>query len=125
MSALLTKKVIIIAVLVSLLLTALTYFVQLETVTFSGFIPLTMQYNVITAAASSTSTPAILFGFPFAWMLGNSAVTIVSLFAFFLDWIVFLVLSFLVLWLLLRSDKVSSYVQPKQPTTNVKKVDRK
>ena len=115
MSGIFAKKAILIAVCISLLITGLTYFVQLDTPTVGGFIPLTMQYNVLSSAAQSTSTPATLFGWPFAYVLGNSAVTIVSLFAFFLDWIIFLVLSFLVLWLLLRSDKVSDYVGSQKP----------
>ena len=123
MNALFSKKPICIAIGISFLITLATYLVQLSTVTFGGFIPLTMQYTVISSTASSTSTPAMLYGWPFAWILANVNVMIFSLLAFIIDWIIFIVLSFLVLWLLLRNDSVGEYMKPKARETN--KVARK
>jgi hypothetical protein len=112
MKVIFSPKAIVTALVVSLLLTALTYFVALETAITGAFIPLTIQYTVLSATATSGSTAAMLHGWPFAWLLTNDAVSIVSIFAFILDWILFLVLSFMVLWILFRTDTVDENMKP-------------
>lgn len=113
MSSLFSGKAIIIAIGISLLITGLTYFVQLDNPISAEFFPWKMQYNIIYSAEQSTSLPAAFYGWPFAYMLGNSAVISFSTFAFILDMLLYLVLSFLVLWLLLRNDRVYDYVTAK------------
>jgi hypothetical protein len=118
MKVIFSPKVIITALIVSLTITALTYFVALETAVTGAFIPITIQYTVISAATTSGSTAALLHGWPFAWLLTNEAVSIVSFFAFILDFIIFLALSFCVLWILFRTDSVDENMQLKRKQQN-------
>ena len=123
MKVIFSSKVVLTALIVSLLITALTYFVSLDTAVTGAFIPITMQYTVLSAATTSGSTAAMLHGWPFAWLLANDAVSIFSIFAFILDWMIFLVLSFIVLWILFRTDTVDENMNPKSRQRN--KVIRK
>ena len=123
MKVIFSPKAILAALIASLTLTLLSYLVSLNTVVTSAFVPITMQYTVISAAGTSGSTAAALHGWPFAWFLGNEAVAVFSFFAFALDWIIFLVLSFIVLWIIFRNDTVDEHVNFKPAQLN--KIARK
>lgn len=116
MSALFSGKAILIAVGISLLLTGATYFVtvgQLDNLLPVGSAPWNMQYTIFVTDTSSPSQVVTMSGWPFTYILGNSAVIIFSSVAFIIDIIVFLVIAFLVLWMLLRNDSVYDYVAKK------------
>jgi len=96
-------KGVTLAVVVGLALTGLTYFYATPIPLLAENDPFFWYYSVISVEETSTSTLATLHGFPFSYVLESEAVFIFGLFSFILDFILFIFIGSLILWLLLRS----------------------
>ena len=114
MNALFCRRGLGIMFIASILVTSLTYLVQLATPITNAFVPMFMQYNIISTTASNTASSATLCGYPFAFVLTSANVTLFSPFAFVLDWIIFLAIVIFALWLILQTRSGKDLIQPEK-----------
>jgi hypothetical protein len=123
-------KLVSIAVVVGLALTGLTYFYTSPVPLMAESDPFFWHYSVISVSESIGGSPAILRGFPFSYVLESDVVYIFGSFSFILNFILYLFVGSLLLWLLLRShnEKIDDWfhiphkknVKPKKKKYNIK-----
>jgi hypothetical protein len=96
-------KGVILAMVVAFALTGLTYFYTTPVPLLAENDPFFWYYSVISVSETSSSVLATLHGFPFSYVLESDAVFIFGAFSFILDFIFYLVIASLLLWLIFKS----------------------
>jgi hypothetical protein len=91
-----------IAVIFGLALTGLTYFYASPIPLLGANDPFFWYYSVLSTNEASSATIATVHGFPFAYVLENEAVFIFGAFAFIMDFVIFLFLGSMIIWILFK-----------------------
>lgn len=110
-------KAIALAILIGFALTGLTYFYASPVPMLRENDPFFWYYSVISVTETSTSSPAILRGFPFSYVLESKIVYMFGLFAFILDFIIYLIIGILIVWLMFKSSnkQINAWFSVKSP----------
>lgn len=116
-------KAVALAVVVGLALTGLTYFYTSPVPLMAENDPFFWHYTIVSVSESATGSLATLRGFPFSYVLESDVVYIFGSFSFILNFILYLFIGSLLLWLLLRShnEKIDDWFHIPHKKTKPKK----